>query len=474
MTSGFEFRDYQEAAINTGVKFFENKDEKHSIEVIPTGGGKSVVIGAIATNLPGKTLVLQPSKEILAQNYKKAQAFMKDNPSFGEFDLGVYSASFDMRQKRRLTFATIGSIFGKAEEFAGFDRFIMDECDLVNPKGGQYEKFFNNLKKPLLGLTDSPYRLHPPSAGYGSTIKFIHRTRPRVFSKIIHLTQNKDLFSRGYLSKIEYVKENFEPEQLTLNSTGAEFTDASVKLYAREHDLVGKMARNIREIDTKHVLAVCNFIEEAFKLQARLESVGVASIVVHGGLHPRDLERMQNEFTTGLVRIAIVVGKWLVGFDFPALDGLVNDKITNSARLYKQTAGRLVRLHEGKQFSRYIDMGGNVQRFGKVEEFEIVGEPGKERLKSNVGFLTGVDLKTRYDIEAGRANGQDPYFEKLTPADGTTVMKFGKYKGNQISAVPVGYLFWLAKEGMDMQAKRMASAEIGRRNLLKKGMEANG
>ena len=50
--------------------------------------GKSLVISDIANRLQGHTLVFQPSKEILEQNYKKLC-------SYGIIDCGVYSASLN-------------------------------------------------------------------------------------------------------------------------------------------------------------------------------------------------------------------------------------------------------------------------------------------------------------------------------------------------------------------------------------------
>lgn len=463
----FENRDYQDAATNSGIDFFENPKGKNGVSVIPTGGGKSVVIGGIVTHFVDESLVLQPSKEILKQNFLKAQKFMRQL-KMSTADLGVYSASFGMRQRRRITFATIGSVEKNPEIFVGVKRIIMDECDLANAKGGMYEKFFNKLGIPVLGMTDSPYRLHPPSSGHNSIIKFIHRTRPRIFSKLLHITQNEELFRRGFLTTPEYVKENFDPDLLSYNSTGAEFTEASVRRYSQDTDFVGKMARYCKEIDTEHVMVVCNDVAEATALHRRLASVGTDSLLVHGEME-MDRDEAETKFKTGAVRIAIVCGMWTVGFDFPELDGVINGKITNSARLYKQVVGRGVRLREDRRPKkyRYIDLGGNVQRFGRVETFEITGPAGKERLRSDVGFLTGVDLKTRYDLEAARENGEDPYLHLLAPADGSAKIGFGKYKGQQISAVPVGYLYWLSKEGESPQARQQALVEIRRRNVLK-------
>ena len=68
----YKLRDYQQKASDAAVSFFNNKTKKtNAIMVLPTGSGKSLIIADIAARLDGHTLVFQPSKEILEQNFKK-------------------------------------------------------------------------------------------------------------------------------------------------------------------------------------------------------------------------------------------------------------------------------------------------------------------------------------------------------------------------------------------------------------------
>ena len=132
----FKLRDYQQKASDTAVSFFNNKAKKtNAIMVLPTGSGKSLIIADIAARLDGHTLVFQPSKEILEQNFKKLC-------SYGILDCSIYSASFNSKEISRITFATIGSVKNQPELFTHLKNIIVDECHLVNPKEGMYKKFF--------------------------------------------------------------------------------------------------------------------------------------------------------------------------------------------------------------------------------------------------------------------------------------------------------------------------------------------
>ena len=118
----YVLRDYQQKASDAAVSFFNNKAKKtNAIMVLPTGSGKSLIIADIAARLEGHTLVFQPSKEILEQNFKKLC-------SYGILDCSIYSASFNSKEISRITFATIGSVKSHPELFIHFKNIIVDEC----------------------------------------------------------------------------------------------------------------------------------------------------------------------------------------------------------------------------------------------------------------------------------------------------------------------------------------------------------
>ena len=227
----FVLRDYQQQASDKAVAFFNDKLKKtNAIMVLPTGSGKSLIIADIANRLDGHTLVFQPSKEILEQNFKKLC-------SYGVLDCSIYSASFNSKEISRITFATIGSVKGHPELFAHFKNVIIDECHLVNPKEGMYKDFLSILKCKVLGLTATPYRLSS-SQDFGSMLKFITRTRPAIFKEVIYHVQVSTLLDMGFLSKLNYYPMNpmgWNELNLKVNTTGADYTDKSVQ---REYERI--------------------------------------------------------------------------------------------------------------------------------------------------------------------------------------------------------------------------------------------
>lgn len=122
MDAIFKLRDYQQAAVDAGYKYLMKKNPRPGVIVAPTGCGKSLIISYLAKELNAPVLILQPSKEILLQNYAKAVAFGA-HPT-------IYSASCDKKDLSEMTYATIGSIKKRVDDLArmGLKYVLVDEC----------------------------------------------------------------------------------------------------------------------------------------------------------------------------------------------------------------------------------------------------------------------------------------------------------------------------------------------------------
>lgn len=86
-------RKNQVEPISKATAFFKEKRPAPSLIVLPTAWGKSILTAFVANEIEDKLLVIEPSKELLEQNYKKYVSLCGD---FGA-QAGVYSASFGRR-----------------------------------------------------------------------------------------------------------------------------------------------------------------------------------------------------------------------------------------------------------------------------------------------------------------------------------------------------------------------------------------
>lgn len=387
-----QLRDYQKAASDKAVAFFLNPKIKHNgLIVIPTGGGKSWVIADIANRLNDNVLIFCPSKEILVQNYEK---MVKICP----FDCAVYSASVGQKQIAKITFATIGSAINHKEQFRHFKYVLVDEAHLCNPKEGMYKEFFQTLNCKIIGLSATPYRLSS-SRDFGSMLKFITRTRPCVFSEVIYQVQISTLLDMGYLSKLNYYPMNplgWNELNLKVNTTGADYTERSVVNEYERIDFYGYLVSIVRRLmnpkvggKRKGILVFTRFLKEAERLTKSIPGTAIVS----GETPKKEREHILESFKAGEIPVVANVGVLVCGFDYPELDTVVIARPTMSLALYYQIVGRAIRPHPNKKEGWIVDLAGNINRFGKVEDLRLIDNGnGKWSVWNSKRQLTNIRL----------------------------------------------------------------------------------
>jgi DNA repair protein RadD len=382
----FTLREYQLKSVEAALSFFRDNNPDNGILVLPTGSGKSLIIANIVKELNENVLIFQPSKEILEQNYMKLL-------SYG-FTAGIFSASLNRKQLSKITFATIGSLVNKTEFCKEFKYLIVDECHLVNSKGGMYEQFINGLGIKTLGLTATPYRLNSDGFG-GSILKFLTRTRPRIFKRVIYFVQNKELFEQGYLAKLNYYTiPGFDRTKLKVNSTGADYDDRSTQHYYNEINFPNQIVDVLNRLvkyGRKNILVFTRFIHESEYITKNLPG----SEIVTGTTHKKERERIIKSFKKGLIKTVCNVGVLTTGFDYPELETVLLARPTMSLALYYQMIGRGLRPHPGKQSTFIVDMCDNFRLFGKIEDIKI--NPG---------------INSKWYISNGKKQLTNIYFER--------------------------------------------------------------
>lgn len=380
----FTLRPYQKESVDAGVSFFKSNSTKNAILILPTGAGKSVVIANILAPLQGKTIILQPSKEILEQNFAK---YISNG-----YAASIYSASAGQKRVDNVTFCTIGSIINKKHLFQGLEHIIIDECHSVNAREGMYKEFIEAFPKAkVLGLTATPYRLY--NTMEGAQLKFLTRTRPKVFDEVLYYVQNSELFDNGYLAKLEYFVFNVvDRSMLQLNSSGTDFTEQSLKRYYKMIDMPSKIVEYAVRLlaKRKNLLIFCSLIEEAESVARRIPG----AIVLTGSTRKDDRERILSQFKSGKIRCVVNVGVLTTGFDYPELECVLIARSTMSLALYYQIVGRAMRISPKKENAWIVDLGGNINFFGKIETMKIEQTPNGLFFISNNGRqLTNVPFQ---------------------------------------------------------------------------------
>ena len=405
----YKLRDYQAEAVAIALDKLRGTSKPFIIQAA-TGAGKSLIIADICHKIDEPILILQPSKEILEQNYAKLMSY---DPMI---DAGIYSASAGRKEIRKFTFATIGSIYKKPEQFKHFKYAIIDECHGLNPKkaDGMLTQFFRDIEcEHICGLTATPYRIdtlwtREKNGNLTSTasLKMINRiSRTPFFKSIAHKIETAELIERGYLAPVKYFTEAADWSQLRINSTGADFTDESIEKFAGKR--IERIVQAIRYSDEHHKrsLTFCSTIGQAEHVLEHVRQQGAAISLVTGKTPKKEREALIARFKSGEVRHMVNVGVFTTGFDAPVLDTVILGRPTMSLALYYQMVGRGIRIDpdDDSKVLRVYDMVGVVERLGRVETIRVKREEH--------GFRDEVWS------EVGRCDNYPLYSFTVTPKD---------------------------------------------------------
>lgn len=435
-------RENQSEPIAKAIQFFQEKKPKPSLIVLPTAWGKSILTAFVAKNTDDRLLVLQPSKELLEQNYCKYMSLCGD---FGT-NAGIYSASFGRREIAQITYATIGSIKNLGETFKryGFTKMLIDEAHLYPREAdsmlGRFLK--DSGITHVLGITATPVKLQTNRDRDGQTfsklVMLTSRSKKGNFYKdIIHVGQVQEMVRLGFWSPLLYDTASFDDSLLVFNSSKSEYTEDSVQ---RAYDANGGTQGITDTLDKhperKHVLAFVPSVQDAIDLSQRYPNSGV----IYGEQDKREREQTVARFRSGEIRVLFNVRVLSTGFDFTGIDCIVLGISTASIALYYQIIGRGTRIDTEKRDCLISDLGGNVERFGLVED--IVFEKGRLWRMFGTGgrLLSGIPI---HDIgKYSREDTQAIDAQKVAPIE---VMPFGKYQGERIANIPLNYRQWMIR-----------------------------
>jgi DNA repair protein RadD len=435
-------RENQSEPIAKAIQFFHEKKPKPSLIVLPTAWGKSILTAFVAKNTDDRLLVLQPSKELFEQNYCKYMSLCGD---FGT-NAGIYSASFGRREIAQITYATIGSIKNLGETFKryGFTKMLIDEAHLYPREAdsmlGRFLK--DSGITHVLGITATPVKLQTNRDRDGQTfsklVMLTSRSKKGNFYKdIIHVGQVQEMVRLGFWSPLLYETASFDDSLLVFNSSKSEYTEDSVQ---RAYDANGGTQGITDTLDKhperKHVLAFVPSVQDAIDLSQRYPNSGV----IYGEQDKREREQTVARFRSGEIRVLFNVRVLSTGFDFTGIDCIVLGISTASIALYYQIIGRGTRIDTEKRDCLISDLGGNVERFGRVED--IIFEKGRLWRMFGTGgrLLSGIPI---HDIgKYSREDTQAIDAQKVAPIE---VMPFGKYQGERIANIPLNYRQWMIR-----------------------------
>lgn len=374
-------RDYQEEsadAVEHTIAIQQNP-----LVVIPTGGGKSIIIAETIKRLLGRrsqpsVLLLSHVKELIEQNSNTLRAYA---PGIAQ---GIYSAGLkEKRASPRVVMGTVQTV-SRALNVLGKREFILvDEAHLCPRKQeSQYAKVFAHFRLATrIGFTATNLRLDSGTLTEGDDRWFDTVAHEEPVTKLIKdgwlvplsgvLTEQQALLDQVKTRMGDFVAEQAEREVMKLS------------LYEVVNEMLSLTALR------KHLLIFAAGKKHATAIHARLEAEGIKAGLVLGDTADEDRDHAIERFKQGKLRALVSVGVLTTGFDAPLVDCIVCMRPTKSGVLWQQILGRGMRLFQGKTNCLLLDFVGNLDRLGgagcvtEVEDHRKPPREGEERGKGH-------------------------------------------------------------------------------------------
>ena len=354
-----ELRQYQADLISETRQAF--RKHKHIIVQSPTGSGKGVLIGSMASMSKYRVLILAHSEEILKQDAGHTR-------KWGIESAEVFAKTRKMPDTRCCVMMaqTLRQRLKKAEWFNWFDSFgliILDEChraefDFVFEQPGIENNF-------VVGLSASPAR-------YGQMRQF-----GLDYGAIVIGPQVRELIDLGYLCRcrlfsldapsLDDVEWSYGRGDYNLSQMAAKF-----KSRAR---YVGAVENYQRICPGQKTLVFCCSSEQTIELTKAFCDAGIdARYCLSGDFDEDDdysgeREEVVQGFARGDFPVLVNFGLFTTGIDIPDIKVVMLMFSTTSLVKYLQCLGRASRPAEGKNGEFIcLDFGRNYERLGRYED----------------------------------------------------------------------------------------------------------
>lgn len=378
-------RPYQDAAIASLFDYWANNGSNPLVDMA-TGLGKSMVVGETARrirqNFPSiRILMLVHVRELVRQNFETLLRVWPEAP------VGIYSAGLGKRQVGRpITYASIQSVYSKAQALGPIDLVLIDEAHLVPHDGeGMYQRLLGDLREKtpdmrVAGFTATAYRLDSGRLDLGDN---------RLFDKIVYQYGVGEGVRDGWLAPLAGYQGATELNVANIPKRGGEFIASAINEAAEAQDQVLEAACD--EIvqagaDRRSWLLFGAGVKHAEKAAEALRRRGITAATVTGETPKDERDKIIAAYKRGEIRALTNAQVLTTGFDAPGTDLIALLRPTLSTGLYVQMMGRGTRVDgvdlnacgsaaarlaaiaaSAKPNCRVLDYAGNIRRHGPVD-----------------------------------------------------------------------------------------------------------
>lgn len=335
---------------------------KRVLMQLPTGGGKTVVGGAMligAANKGLRSLFVVHRRELIEQT-----AVTLDKVGLPH---GFCAAGFPPRYKEPVTLCSVQTLGSRMERLPKPDLIILDEAH--HAAAGTWRKVVDAFPDAfLVGLSATPQRLDG-------------RGLDGLFNALVPGPTVAWLIEHGFLSKYR-VWSHTPPDVASVQDRGADYDPAALAAVMDEPHILGDAVQHYRDICPQaRAVAFCVNIQHAIHTRDAFRAAGVVAEELDGTADTRHRKAVVRAFRAGEIKVLTSVDLFGEGFDLPELETAILLRPTKSLGLYLQQVGRCLRTAPGKDCAIILDHAGNVARHGLPDQDREWSLQGKRKRK---------------------------------------------------------------------------------------------
>ena len=380
-----------------------NSGNRNVMYVLPTGGGKTVVLSSIVGDFNNHQVILAHRQELISQiSLTFASVGIKHNLTASDklvkelsfLQLQSFGKSF-IDPYAKTMIAGVDTLIRRLEktEFKiwakKIKRWTIDECHhvLKKNKWGKVANAFPNATG--LGVTATPTR----TDNYGLGLH-----NDGVFEDMILGPSMKDLITMGNLTQYRIFcvdPDNFDLSSVSTDSNG-DFNRNKVSDAVEKSTITGDAVKHyIKYANGIRGLTFCTNIKTAQNTTDKFNQAGVPAMLVTAKTPIADRINASKWLASGELLQLVNVDIFGEGYDLPSVGCVSMLRPTKSLNLFMQQFGRALRPLKGKTHAIIFDHVGNVERHGLPDMPRIWSlEPKIKRKKSILDDELAIPITT--------------------------------------------------------------------------------
>lgn len=356
-----KLRDYQRAAIDAVFGAWAGGMQRPAI-VLPTGAGKTVVFSALVKEFRGdegavltyrqfdrdrRVMILAHRDELVDQAIAKLRAVMpgvnvgkvkaQDNDVYA--DVMVCSVQTLATERRR-------ELVTRAQHVGQVGLIITDECH--HAAAASYQKIYAAFPEALqLGVTATMAR--GDGRGLGDQWEDV------VYQKSILW-----MISKGYLTDVRTRRIDLKALDLGgVKSSRGDWAAGDLGRALMDSEADTAIARAYQEhAGDRQGIVFTPTVETARAACKALDGAGVPSGFISGETSREERHVLYQDYRSGSLQVLVNCMVLTEGFDMPQAEVAVIARPTQSAPLYAQMVGRVLRPYPGKTEALVLDLVG--------------------------------------------------------------------------------------------------------------------